>query len=317
MNVVVVGAGAMGSLYGGSLQKVFPEWNILLIDVWKEHVATIQSNGLTIERNGAKETVKVQACLPGEAVAKTPKPADLIIVFTKTMYTEGALEPIRPIVGPATVMMTLQNGLGNIEKLERLVPVERIIAGVTTNPCDLVGPGHIRMAGQGDTKIMTASGKITPMLEEIAAALTKAGLAGHVVPDALGIIWEKAAFNAAMNGLTSILRLTVGGVCSSKEGLELARAVVAEAAAVATKKGISFDEGRVWATAQMAFAEHQKHMPSMLQDRLAKRKTEVDSIHGGIVKGGEETGVPTPVTKVLYLQIRAIEEAYDWAELPH
>jgi len=312
MNLVVVGAGAMGSLYGGSLKHAFPDWNISLVDVWKEHVSAINERGLNMERHGKIDIVRLLACSPAEVKGHISTPVDLIIVFTKTMHTESALDSVRFLIGPKTMMMTLQNGLGNIERLERFAPQDRIIVGVTTNPCDLIGPGKVRMTGRGDTKIMTASGKSAPILEEISSALTKTGLTCSLEPNILGIIWEKAAFNVCLNGLTCVTRLTVGGVGASQEGRELCKSILDEIDAVACKKRINFSTERVWNTVLMAFSEHQKHMPSMLQDRLAKRKTEVESIQGCIIQSGQEVGVPTPFTHMLYQLIRIVEQAYDW-----
>ena len=207
-------------------------------------------------------------------------------------------------------MLTLQNGLGNVEKIEKYVPLERIIVGVTDFPCELLGPGQVRNKGIGHTKILSADSKITPRLEEIQQALAQAGLNGEISHDLFGAVWEKVAFNAAMNGLGAVAKLTVGNLGASPDGRNLAVTLAKEVVAVAIKKGIPAKENVVLEMMDNAFEHHTHHMTSMLQDVLACRPTEVEAIHGAVVREAAKLNMAVPTTEVIYKLIRVLEQSY-------
>lgn len=304
MKIAVLGAGAMGCLFGGKLHKAGQA--VVLIDVWIDHIKAINSKGLLLETDDSAERLMVPARLVGEV----KEPQDLVILFTKGMHTEKALRSATHIFGEKTYLLTLQNGLGQVEIAKTVVDPSRIIQGVTTYPCDLIGPGVVHSKGDGEIKFMSVDGTQNPMLRALENALLAGGLKAKVTENVVEMIWEKLAFNSALNALTAVTGLTVGQIGDSGEGRNLARAVVDEVALVASKKGIGMDTSRVHATLEMAFAHHRGHQPSMLQDRLHKRKTEVDFINGAVVGEGEKLGIPTPVTASLYRLVRVLEDSY-------
>jgi 2-dehydropantoate 2-reductase len=303
MRVVVLGAGAMGCLFGGLLSRSGAE--VTLVDVSEEHVAAINREGLLLERDGELLRISVPAAFAGDV----GEPPELVVVFTKTLHTAAALESARSFLRPQTLILSLQNGLGNDEVIQRFVERRRIIQGVTTFPADLVAPGHVRSRGAGVTKIMWADAVSRDGLEQVRWALDRAGLNCSVSAEVAVDIWEKVAFNVAMNTLTAVLRLPVGPLGDSVEGRELAHRLAGEVVAVAQEKAIDVRLERVLATVDSALAGHREHKPSMLQDILAGRGTEIEALNGRVVHEAAAFGMPVPATEVLYLLVKALEAA--------
>ena len=309
MNITVIGAGAMGCLFGGRLNSVSQN-NVLLVDKWDEHVNKINSDGLHIRSENGVEQIPVHATLSTLSLG----PADIVIPFTKSQDTEKALDGARGVFGKDTLVLTLQNGLGNVEKLAKYVPVEQIIVGITTFPSDIVGPGIISTKGGGKTSIMGADGVRRTQMDALAGILDEAGLNCTVADDIYVKIWEKLAFNAALNALCAVTRLPVGGIGRSQQGRKLAMSVVGEVVEVANLKGIKADPERCRKMIEMAFASHKDHHPSMLQDILAKRPTEIEAINAAVVREADQLGIQLPVTETLADLVKVIQMGYDLAE---
>lgn len=304
MKVMILGAGAMGSLYGGLLKEAGNQ--VTLVDVSKEHIEAINENGLILETDDGKKAISIEAKYASQG-CEVP---DLIIIFTKTIHSQSALESIKDYIGSNTTVLTLQNGLGNDEKVEAFLPKERIVVGTTNFPSDLVKPGYVSSFGKGVTKIMSCSGEVTEELKAIEKILNDAGLNCEITEDVFVSIWEKVAFNAACNTLTAVTRLRLGDMGQTVEGKELAYAIAKEVVKVANIKDIKARENIVLETLDTVFVGHADHMPSMMQDVLGNRITEIDSINGAVVREAEKLGVSVPVTKVLYQLICIIQNSY-------
>lgn len=305
MKIAVLGAGAMGSLYGGMLAQVGQD--VVLIDVSQAHIDAVNQHGLLIDGPQEELNVRVPASLAKD-VREIP---DLIILFTKTIYSRSALDSVKHLLGPGTWMLSLQNGVGNDEVISGYVPQERIIVGTTDFPSTFVAPGQIRSKGTGTTKIMSANGEKSGTVDHVARALDEAGFNCVVTEDVFVAIWEKVAFNSAMNAITATTRLKLGCIGSTEEGRELAFEVAREVASVATAKGINVDVDRVLKVMDKDFRDHADHKPSMLQDVLAKRQTEADFINGAAVREAKRLGMRIPLTETLYRLIKTIQANYD------
>ena len=301
MKIAIIGAGAMGCLFGGRLAQAGEQ--VVLIHVRREHIDAINDLGLRIEAADGDCRVRVPAGL-AEAFAGA---YDLILVSTKGLHTEQAIASAVQLIGPQTWVLTLQNGLGNVDKIAAYVPRERIAMGITNVPASLKGPGHVVSHGAGEIRFWTVSGRSDARIDEIRASFDRAGLRCTADPHIEASIWEKVAFNAALNSLGAVTRLPNGAVGDQPAGRRLARAVVAETMAVARAQRIAVDEQRVHETVAYAFAQHRAHRASMLQDVLAGRPTEIESINGAVVTLGHEHGVPTPVTETLLDLVRVID----------
>jgi 2-dehydropantoate 2-reductase len=302
--VVVLGAGAMGCLFGARLAE--SGHRVTLVDVRAEQVDAINAGGLTVDDHDGSRVVRVAASLPGGVAGH----ADFVVLFTKAFASDAALAGAIRAIGPDTWILTLQNGLGHVEKIKKYVDSRRIVVGTTTIPSDAVGLAHVHTRGSGTTKIMSVEGGVTDRLRALAAALTSAGLPCEISERVWESIWEKLAFNAAMNSLTAVTGLTVGQVGRSPAGAALADRVAEEVIAVAHRQDIAADLAVVRREIATAFREHVTHKPSMLQDVLAKRPTEIEHINGAVAREAARLGMSVPSTETLYQLVRMLEQAY-------
>ena len=311
VNIAVIGAGAMGSLFGGRLAQAGHQ--VALVDVSSSILEAISEDGLIIDDDSGRQAVRLRACRAEELEG----PADLVMLFTKTTHSRAAMGSAAHLIGPETRVLSLQNGLGNVELLNCFVPVDRILVGVTRMSGDSLAPGHVRTQGGGLTKIGRASmgfasGKASeadPWLADVVAKMAEAGLEVEAAPDVFVSIWEKVAFNAAINSTTAVCRATCGAL-GTVEGRELAFDVAREAVMVARACGVAASEKAVLDNLVNAFDVHRDHLTSMAQDVLAKRPTEIGAINGQIVQKAREKGLRVPCTEVLYRLVRIIEDGY-------
>lgn len=302
MNISILGAGAMGSLFGGLLAQSGQQ--VTLLDINDAHLHAIRREGLRLETdNGDQRVSGLVACRPEQA----PGQPDLLLVFTKSQHTDSALRGIAGHIGAQTRVLTVQNGLGNAEALCRHVAPEQVLIGMTNWPADMVGPGHVRSHGQGTVRVWSADGVERPANAEVAAVLEGAGLNCAPDPEVWTSIWEKVAFNAALNSLCAVTGCTVGQLDGASEGVELARAIVLEVLAVAQSAGVATDTQRCLDSVAYAIAHHRTHQPSMLQDVLAGRSTEIGAINGEVLARARQAGVAVPHTATLLGLVRLIE----------
>ena len=306
MKVAVLGSGAMGCLYGGALAEA--GCDVVLIDVWKDHIDAINASGLKIDESGGERTVKNIRGVTRPADAGT---ADLVVVFVKATMTEQAMRDALALVGDKTTVLTLQNGLGNVEKLCNVLPASRVIAGTTGHGSTLVGPGHVRHAGIGDTIIGELDGSRSARIEELAALLEKAKMTAKVSTNVMGLIWTKLIVNIGINALTAVTGLKNGRLVDFPETEELMECAIKEACAVAKAKGIRFEVDDPLEHTKAVAKKTAANRSSMLQDVTAKRATEVSVINGAVVDEGRKLGVPTPVNTVLTNLILVRQKTYE------
>lgn len=302
MRITILGAGAMGSLFGGLLAE--QGHAVELLDVNPAHIARVQADGLTLDTDGrGRRVVRVPITRPESADSRP----ECLIVFTKTLHTTRALEGARAVLGPDTLLLSLQNGLGNAEKLAGFAAPSRIAVGVTTVPADLVEAGHVHSHGEGHVRMMMADGQHSERLCILAQALTEAGISTTVDPTVQSGIWQKVAFNAALNTVCAVANCTVGDVGRSADARGLAHRIATEVLAVAAASGMRVDEPAVHATLDHAMDHHLTHKPSMLQDLMAGRPTEIDAINGEVLRVARRLGVPAPCTEALDALVRLRE----------
>ena len=302
MKVTIVGAGAMGCLYAGAFQRAGRE--VTLVDVNRAHLEAINSRGLELETRDGTEVLKLPALLPQEA----REVADLIVLFTKTFHTAQALDGVKAIIGPETHVLTLQNGLGNAERVAEHVSRQRVLVGASTLPSDLVGPGKVRSHGDGGSKLYPAFADDESFAAKVVDALNAGGLPAELDPEIFAAIWSKAIFNAAMNTMCALTLRTPGFLGALEESRAIIRAVVEEGVATANASGIAIDAQPIHDLTRVSTTDHADHEASMLQDVKAHRPTEVDAINGAIVEAAREAGIPVPVTETLWRLVK-LEDA--------
>jgi 2-dehydropantoate 2-reductase len=302
MKVLILGAGAMGCLYGAAFHR--GSASVTLVDVNAAHLAAINQHGLELETRVGTEHLPIPASRPDEV----SEVADLVVVFTKTFQTDAALDGIAAAIGPETWLLSLQNGLGNDERLARHAARERVMVGVSTLPADLVGPGKVRSHGEGGTKLYPAFTADAGPVHEVCKALASGGLSATPDPQIYAAIWSKAIFNAAMNPLCALTLRTPGFLAAHDESRALIHAVVEEGTATARANGIAIDAAPIHALTEISMTDHANHEASMLQDVKAGRRTEVDAINGAIVLAAKAAGIAVPVTETLWRLVK-LEEA--------
>ena len=290
--IVIVGAGAMGCflaarLAGGGL-------DVTVVDVDRERLDVIGREGITLHDDSGTATAKVRASL----AAEVDGPVDLVLLMTKGMFSAVAIRSVAHLAAHNPLVLTLQNGLGNVEAIAEVFHADHILWGVTDFPADLEGPALVSSHGAGHIWLGGANERANGRAKAVADALNRGALNAAIDPEVRVSVWEKVAFNAALNPLSTITGLPVGGL-DCAEGRRIATAVAEETIATAIALGVPIDHTRVFAKIDHALANHRAHKPSMLQDRLAGRRTEIESINGAIVRMAEQAGVATPTTRLL------------------
>lgn len=303
MKIGIVGAGAMGSVYGAILSGSGNE--LWLLDVWKEHIEAIRGNGLRVEGASGDRTVRVNATLD----AGDAGPCELVVVATKGHQTEAAVRSAAPMIGPATLVLTLQNGLGNAERMERLIGAENLLVGIAGGfGASVVGPGHVHHNGWEAIHLAEVRGGISDRLRAVAEVWEKAGFKVKVFDDLKPLIWGKLMGNVGFSPVCTLTALTMGEVLASPGAWSVSEALVREASAVAQAKGIRlpYDEPVSWV--REFGSKMPKARPSMSLDIIAGRRSEIDSINGGVVQEAEALGVPVPVNRLMVSLVKALEE---------
>ena len=302
MKIHVVGAGAMGCLYAAAFHRGGAE--VTLVDINQPHLDAINGKGLTVETRAGTEVLPLPAMLPQEVEG----PSDLVLLFTKTFHTDSALGGIARLLGPDTHVLTLQNGLGNDERVARHVARERVLLGTSAMPSDLVGPGHIRSMGEGYSKLFPAFTQDSAFASQVIGLLEKGGMSATLDTNIHAAVWSKAIFNAAMNPLCALTRRTPGFFLKHAESRELVREAVNEGTMAGRAHNIPIEAKPIHDLTLVSMTDHADHEASMLQDIKAGRRTEVDAINGAIVQAGREAGVATPVLETLWRLVK-LEEA--------
>jgi 2-dehydropantoate 2-reductase len=302
MKIAILGAGAMGSFFGGVLAE--NAHAVTLLDIDTEHLDTVRRDGLRLVNGSQDRRITNLAVSRPELFCSTP---DLLVVFTKSLHTRTALASVQRVIGAQTFVLTLQNGLGNVEAISEFVPPERVLIGVTTWPADKLGAAHVASHSEGKIRMMCGDGVRRPECDAVAQVLDAAGLNCIVDDNVWSAIWEKVAFNAALNSLCAVSGCAVDQLGRVPDGAALALKIVGEVLAVARAKGICVDPQRAACTVLHAIETHHGHKPSMLQDVLARRRTEIESINGAVVMAARELNVAVVHTETLLQLVRLVE----------
>ena len=304
IRVAVIGCGAIGSLYAAHLARA-PEVEVWVVDPWAEHMDAIASEGLRVT-GLADFTATVHAVTDGRDLPDCA----FALIATKAPHTRAAVAGAREALANAAVV-SLQNGLGNEEVIAELVP--RVIRGSIITAGAVVAPGVVRYDAPGDSWFGPFEPRPASMgeTERLARLLTDGGLRTHALGDARGPQWTKVVFNSATSPLSALTGLSVGRVCTDAGLRPQVDALIAEALAVCDKAGITLTR-RPREAVEEAIAEAYEHKPSMLQDVLAHRETEIDALNGGIAGQGRRVGVPTPLHDCMVALVKGLERS--WSE---
>lgn len=295
MKIVILGAGALGSFIGGMLCKK----NEVIFIGRKEHMDAVKKNGLMIKG-------KTECIVYPKVEKEYAKEPDLIIMTVKAYDTKKAMEENISLVGEKTVVLSLQNGLGNEELLAETVG-KRVIGGVTSHGVTFLKPGEIYHSGIGETIIGEMDGEITERVKKVANMFNECGIETGISIEIRKDIWCKAIINSAINPLTAIVKCKNGYLLQNKYLKKLMEEICEEGIAVARSEGIDVGEEIIKKTEEVAYLTR-KNYSSMLQSIMQGKKTEIEEINGEIVKRGRKNDISTPINFTLFSIIKAMEK---------
>lgn len=302
MKISVIGSGAMGSLFGGKL--AIAGENVVLYDVYRDHIDTVNKEGLSIEdaETGKITVVHPQASSDPESV----KNSDVLLIFVKSTNTESVANQFKSFAAPHTIVLTLQNGLGNDAILVKHFGIERTAIGVTSQGATFLGPGKIKHAGKGPTHITMADGNKTK-LQDLAAALGRAGFETYISDEVTSLVWSKLIINVGINALTALLNVKNGQLLEYEDIKQVMADLVKEALIVVKKKGIQLIYDDPLAQVYEVARKTASNSSSMLQDFQKNRPTEIDFINGAVVNEAQKLGISVSVNETVTRIVRTLD----------
>lgn len=307
MKILIIGAGAMGSLFAGRLRSQTAE--VFLYNRNNPHVEKINQSGLTIVERDNKETI-----IPLAVVQEVSGDIyDLVVVMLKTHATKNVLTQIKDSFSPNTLFVTMQNGLGNLETMADIFPNNSIVAGTLGCGASVEDNGRILHRGWGTNFIgQPADKRAQEKLVEFVELLNQSGLETELADDVQTVIWNKLFVNLAYNSLSALTRLRNGDIVNTEDGQNVLRSIVTEAAEIAKAEGVTVDtETVIVRCIKMGQEQFPTNKSSMLMDVLHKRKTEIDTINGAVAKLGKKHGILTPYNDMITGIIKVIEANSD------
>jgi 2-dehydropantoate 2-reductase len=302
MRIAIMGSGGIGGYFGGCLARAGEDVTFIARGA---HLEAIQRNGLQVNSVAGDFHIRPKATHDPATVG----PVDLILFCVKAYDTEAAAAQVRPMVGPQTTVLCLQNGVDNEETLGAILGEEHVLAGVAHILSTISAPGVIsQAAGPRSIKLGERNGRASSRVEAIFHVLKGAGIQAEVSARILVELWEKFLFICAQGGVTALCRLSVGEILGCPETATLYRGVMEEVASVGRAEGVPLAGDAVDRT--MAFARGlQPGMRSSLAYDLDQgNRLEIETLPGSVVRRGRELGVPTPYNYAIYACLKPHHE---------
>lgn len=296
LQVAVLGAGAVGCFYGGMLARA--GHRVTLIGR-PQHVQVFEAQGLRMQTLAFDETVKLHASTEASAVAG----ADLVLFAVKSPDTETAGAQMREHLKPGALVLCLQNGVDNAERLRAVLTGVQVAAAVVYVATEMAGPGHLRHHGRGELVIEPSTAS-----ERVVQALAAAGVPTEISDNVRGALWAKLILNCAYNALSAVGRIPYGELVQQPGVKDTMRDVVAECRAVAAADGVTLP-GDVDAAVRRIAETMPSQYSSTAQDLMRGKPSEIDHLNGHVVRRGEALGVPTPANRVLWAVVKLVEAA--------
>lgn len=300
MRIVVIGAGAMGSIYGGRLSQ---HNEVILVDTNEKVVDQICKNGLKIDENGTTD------CYHPAALCDTSneKPADLVILFVKALFSRSALENNRSLIGPDTRLMTLQNGAGHEDLLKEFVNEDRVIIGTTEDNGAVLDFGHVRRGGTGVTNVGMLTEDKDGFLGRLKETFDSCGFEVRIHENIQYLIWDKLFTNVSLSALTGILQVDMGYIAADEYTWKLCRQLIHETILTAAAAGLEFDEETVAEKVKKTSLNNPSGCTSIRADLRDGRRTEVDTISGAVVRAAKKYNVEVPGHEFVVNLVHAME----------
>ncbi|MCF6290355.1 MAG: ketopantoate reductase family protein [Desulfobacterales bacterium] len=306
MEIVIVGAGAIGRVFGALLSR--GGHRVWFVETREDVVEAINRNGIEImdigvEDPGAMTRVPARAVNNGQEI----KQCDLVILAVKSFDTRAAVKGVAHLVAEDSPVLSLQTGLGNLEIMEKVVGRDNIIGGFTFMAGIGLGPGRVKHSGLGDTLIGELTGQPTPRIERLSQVLTRSGIPTEVTREVKEKLWCKVIVYSAINSVSAVLRMRNGMLLQNMESITLMKRLVDEGRAVAEACDIDIRQDLY----ELLFDICNRtaaNMSSMLQDVVNRKRTEVDALNGMLCAYGTEQRVATPTQQTMVQLVKLVEK---------
>ena len=290
----------MGGIYGARLSL---HNDVTLIDTNRELVDHVRRHGLVLEEGGVETTFQPGMACDAEGLA----PADIVILFTKALYSRDALEGARSVIGEGTCLMSLQNGAGHERLLSQYVPMERVVIGTSEDNGAVLALGRIHHGGAGVTNIGLAAGADVLLLERIRSAFEPCGFDVRIHSDIRRLVWDKLMTNVSLSALSAILQCDMSFIAADGHAWSLCTALVDEALMVAEAQGLHFERNAVLEKVRTTSLSNPGGYTSIMKDIQNGRRTEVDTISGAVVTAAREHSLQVPRHEMVVALIHALE----------
>ena len=300
MKIAVIGAGAMGSIYGGHLSL---QNEVYMVDTNSQVVQFINESGITLEEGGEDHIYRPKAVTDTSGLPEM----DLVILFVKALFSRAALNGNRHLIGKDTYLLTLQNGSGHEDILGEFVPEDHIIIGTTEDQGTILGMGHIRHGGTGGTNLGMLTTDQNGMLPKLKETMDQCGFRAKIHENIQQLIWNKLFVNVALSAVTAVLNVKMGFIAENPNALAMSKQLLHEAVAVAHAMGLEADEEHLLQEIIETSERVPEGVTSICADLAAGRKTEVDTISGSVVRAAAKVGVPVPAHEFLVNMVHAME----------
>ena len=300
MRIAVIGAGAMGSIYGGHLSL---HNEVYLVDTNPNVVAAVNEKGLKLQEYGTDNLYHPKAVTSTEGL----EPVDLIILFVKALFSRTALAGNKDLIGPDTYVLTLQNGSGHEDILGEFVDQDHIIIGTTEDNGAVLDMGYIRHGGEGNTNVGMLVEDKNHFLPALKEAFDKCGFHVRIHSVIQQLIWDKLFTNVSLSAVTGVLQCEIGYIAGNEYAWKMTRALIHEAVEVAHAMGLKADEEEITEKVRKTSVGSPEGVTSICADIRAGRKTEVDTISGSVVRAAGKVGVSVPTHEFVVNMIHALE----------
>jgi len=303
--VAIVGAGAMGSVYAGLMADAGHE--VHAVTLWADHVEAMRRTGLRVSGFSGDRTVPLHASTTTDGIGGWV----LVVIATKAPDVEAAAKASLPLLGPETVVQTIQNGLGSAERVAPIVGADRLAVGVVGGfGAALAEPGHVHHNGMEMVRFGAYAGLPADRLEASAQVWRSSGFTVSLFTDLDRMVWEKLLVNVAFSATCALSGRTIGEVIADDHLWSVASGCAAEAASVAAARGIDLRVGDPVEHVRRIGTAIAGARPSLLLDHLAGRRSEIEVINGSIPREAAKVGAPAPINATVTALVLAAEESF-------
>lgn len=299
MKVAVVGAGAVGGYFGGLLAKGGADATFIARG---ERLEALRAKGLTVKSGKGDFSIRIDATDDPTEVG----PVDLVLFCVKSYDTESAIRQALPMVGQETIVLSLQNGIDNEEKIASFIGMGKVLAGVAYIGASVPESGVVLHQEGGKIVFGELDGGVSERVIRLKAFFDRYGLPAEGSPDMKKILWAKLAWNAPFNAINTLIGGPVKAIIENPHTLDLARQVTAEVVTVANASGVHLAFAEVWER-NIKFSQSYDVKTSMLQDLEADKRVEYEALNGVIVKKAAKLGLPTPCNFALYALLSGLQ----------